>query len=287
MVKYSKKNNAGLKCFTVRTGKVVCAKKKRFKPYDIRKDNRLKSKPKKKMMATRIQQRVRKQKELKDKPKKKKAGSKIVKKLKSKIKVIKAKKVLKKKKINKAIKGAVIKAEVRGGGFFDSDIKKGTTVGSTKNSKIFKLKFIKKNKQIFKKIKMVSGKHIKEKNLYRRLLSGKLGSYSLKELKDIVKNKDVMIAKGTKEKDRLRKKKAILEKYKLALKDKPKKVVDPRNSIGIGFDKDSDARKLTDNMYDFYENYMRGMRTESITPDEFEKRIIKEVGKRRLKKFNL
>ena len=287
MVKYSKKNNAGLKCFTVPTGKVVCAKKSRFKPYNINKDKRLKSKPKKKMMATRIQQRVRKQKELKDKPKKKKAGSKIVKKLKSKIKVIKAKKVLKKKKINKAIKGAVIKAEVRGGGFFDSDIKKGTTVGSTKNSKIFKLKFIKKNKQIFKKIKMVSGKHIKEKNLYRRLLSGKLGSYSLKELKDIVKNKDVMIAKGTKEKDRLRKKKAILEKYKLALKDKPKKVVDPRNSIGIGFDKDSDARKLTDNMYDFYENYMRGMRTESITPDEFEKRIIKEVGKRRLKKFNL
>mgnify|MGYP003627970200 FL=1 len=287
MVKYSKKNNAGLKCFTVPTGKVVCAKKSRFKPYNINKDKRLTTKAKKKMMATRIQQRVRKQKELKDKPKKKKAGSKIVKKLKSKIKVIKAKKVLKKKKINKAIKGAVIKAEVRGGGFFDSDIKKGTTVGSTKNSKIFKLKFIKKNKQIFKKIKMVSGKHIKEKNLYRRLLSGKLGSYSLKELKDIVKNKDVMIAKGTKEKDRLRKKKAILEKYKLALKDKPKKVVDPRNSIGIGFDKDSDARKLTDNMYDFYENYMRGMRTESITPDEFEKRIIKEVGKRRLKKFNL
>ena len=318
MVKYTKKNNAGLKCFTVPTGKVVCAKKSKFKPYDINKDKRLTTKAKKKMMATRIQQRVRKQKELKKptakgvmtiekkikgkklknkstikplltkskpKPKRIKAGSKIVKKLKSKLKVIKAKKVLKKKKLNKAIKGAVNKAVVRDRSMFDE----GSAVqrGSVKNSKMFKLKFIKKNKQIFKKIKMVSGKHVKNKNLYRHLLSGKfvLGRYSLKELEDIVKNKDVMIAKGTKKKDRLRKKKEILEKYKLALKDKPKKVSQVGSSVG--FDKDSDARKLTDNMYDFYENYMRGLRTESITPEEFEEKIIKEVGKRRLKKFSL
>ena len=111
MVKYTKKNNAGLKCFTVPSGKVVCAKKKRFKPYDIRKDNRLKSKPKKKMMATRIQQRVKKKVELKKK-KKVKAGSKIIKKIKSKLKVIKAKKVLKvlkKKKKVKTAKSKVVK----------------------------------------------------------------------------------------------------------------------------------------------------------------------------------
>ena len=111
MVKYSKKNNAGLKCFTVPTGKVVCAKKSRFKPYNINKDKRLKSKPKKKMMATRIQQRVKKKVELKKK-KKVKAGSKIIKKIKSKLKVIKAKKVLKvlkKKKKVKTAKSKVVK----------------------------------------------------------------------------------------------------------------------------------------------------------------------------------
>ena len=143
MVKYTKKNNSGLKCFTVPTGKVVCVKKSKFKPYNINKDKRLTTKAKKKMMATRIQQRVRKQKELKkpkptakgvmtiekkikgkklknkstikplltkskpkpkrriivvkkrkQKKKEKKAGSKIVRKLKSNIRVKKAKKIL-------------------------------------------------------------------------------------------------------------------------------------------------------------------------------------------------
>ena len=154
MVKYTQKNNSGLKCFTVPSGKVVCAKKSKFKPYDINKDKRLTTKAKKKMMATRIQQRVRKQKELKkpkpqkptakgvmtiekkikgkklknkstikplltkskpkpkrlivrktinvkkrkQKKKEKKAGSKIVKKLKSNIKVRKAKKIVRQKR---------------------------------------------------------------------------------------------------------------------------------------------------------------------------------------------
>tara|TARA_R110000737_G_scaffold86198_2_gene118745 strand:+ start:366 stop:1223 length:858 start_codon:yes stop_codon:yes gene_type:complete len=285
MVKYSKKNNAGLKCFTVPTGKVVCAKKSRFKPYDINKDKRLKSKPKKKMMATRIQQRVRKQKELKDKPKKKKAGSKIVKKLKSKLKVIKAKKVLKKKKINKAIKGAVKKAVVLSGGFFD-DGTRGTTSGSTKDSKIFKMKFIKKHKKTLKAMKKVSslGKYRQYKNLYDELINtDDLYSYPMERLKDIIKNKDELIAKGQQKKSTLRAKEVILEKYKLALKDKSKKVVMPDK---FGFqNKDADARKLSNNMYDFYKVFMReDLRVSAV---DFEAKIIKAVGKRRLKKFNL
>tara|TARA_R110001592_G_scaffold273927_2_gene540915 strand:+ start:248 stop:976 length:729 start_codon:yes stop_codon:yes gene_type:complete len=85
MVKYTQKNNSGLKCFTVPTGKVVCAKKSKFKPYDINKDKRLTTKAKKKMMATRIQQRVRKQKELK-KPKPQKPTAKGVMTIEKKIK---------------------------------------------------------------------------------------------------------------------------------------------------------------------------------------------------------
>ena len=284
MVKYSKKNNAGLKCFTVRTGKVVCAKKKRFKPYDIRKDNRLKSKPKKKMMATRIQQRVRKQKELKDKPKKKKAGIKIVKKLKSKLKVIKAKKVLKKKKINKAIKGAVNKAVVLSGSFFDDDGTRGTTSGSTKDSKIFKMKFIKKHKKTLKAIKKVSSlsKNRQYKNLYDELINIDLYPYPMKRLKDIIKNKDELIAKGQQKKSTLRAKEVILEKYKLALKDKSKKVV---NEMSFFDGKDAYARKLSNNMYDFYKVVMReDLRISAV---DFEAKIIKVLGKRRLKKFNL
>ena len=285
MVKYSKKNNAGLKCFTVPTGKVVCAKKSRFKPYDINKDKRLKSKPKKKMMATRIQQRVRKQKELKDKPKKKKAGSKIVKKLKSKLKVIKAKKVLKKKKINKAIKGAVNKAVVLSGSFFDDDGTRGTTSGSTKDSKIFKLKFIKKHKKTLKAMKLVSslGRNRQYKNKYDELINtDDLYPYSMKRLKDIIKNKDELIAKGQQKKSTLRAKEVILEKYKLALKDKSKKVV---NEMSFFQDEDAYARKLSNNMYDFYKVFMReNLRVSAV---DFEAKIIKVVGKRRLKKFNL
>tara|TARA_R110000851_G_scaffold248969_1_gene401466 strand:+ start:162 stop:905 length:744 start_codon:yes stop_codon:yes gene_type:complete len=85
MVKYTQKNNSGLKCFTVPSGKVVCAKKSKFKPYDINKDKRLTTKAKKKMMATRIQQRVRKQKELK-KPKPQKPTAKGVMTIEKKIK---------------------------------------------------------------------------------------------------------------------------------------------------------------------------------------------------------
>ena len=284
MVKYSKKNNAGLKCFTVPTGKVVCAKKSRFKPYNINKDKRLTTKAKKKMMATRIQQRVRKQKELKDKPKKKKAGSKIVKKLKSKLKVIKAKKVLKKKKINKAIKGAVNKAVVLSGSFFDDDGTRGTTSGSTKDSKIFKMKFIKKHKKTLKAIKKVSSlsKNRQYKNLYDELINIDLYPYPMKRLKDIIKNKDELIAKGQQKKSTLRAKEVILEKYKLALKDKSKKVV---NEMSFFDGKDAYARKLSNNMYDFYKVVMReDLRISAV---DFEAKIIKVLGKRRLKKFNL
>ena len=284
MVKYSKKNNAGLKCFTVPTGKVVCAKKSRFKPYNINKDKRLTTKAKKKMMATRIQQRVRKQKELKDKPKKKKAGIKIVKKLKSKLKVIKAKKVLKKKKINKAIKGAVNKAVVLSGSFFDDDGTRGTTSGSTKDSKIFKMKFIKKHKKTLKAIKKVSSlsKNRQYKNLYDELINIDLYPYPMKRLKDIIKNKDELIAKGQQKKSTLRAKEVILEKYKLALKDKSKKVV---NEMSFFDGKDAYARKLSNNMYDFYKVLMReDLRISAV---DFEAKIIKVLGKRRLKKFNL
>tara|TARA_R110002073_G_scaffold238441_1_gene399453 strand:- start:33 stop:887 length:855 start_codon:yes stop_codon:yes gene_type:complete len=284
MVKYSKKNNAGLKCFTVPTGKVVCAKKSRFKPYNINKDKRLTTKAKKKMMATRIQQRVRKQKELKDKPKKKKAGIKIVKKLKSKLKVIKAKKVLKKKKINKAIKGAVNKAVVLSGSFFDDDGTRGTTSGSTKDSKIFKMKFIKKHKKTLKAIKKVSSlsKNRQYKNLYDELINIDLYPYPMKRLKDIIKNKDELIAKGQQKKSTLRAKEVILEKYKLALKDKSKKVV---NEMSFFDGKDAYARKLSNNMYDFYKVVMReDLRISAV---DFEAKIIKVLGKRRLKKFNL
>ena len=298
MVKYSKKNNAGLKCFTVPTGKVVCAKKSKFKPYNINKDKRLTTKAKKKMMATRIQQRVRKQKELKDKPKKTKAGSKIVKKLKSNLKVKEAKKVLKKKKINKEIKYGGRKTLLNA--------------------------FVKKNKKVLKGIKIVSTPNNPYKNRYDYFY-GNINSSSrrrdritLKEMKNIIKNKDIYIKRGKKDKELLREREAILEKYKPALLDKPSKIK-KGNMEGMMSsmmrDKSKDAMADATNQYEVYKVLMRtGGRTaftnaeakakgytinekkpltnksnwlRRLTPAEFEAKIIKEVGKNRLKKFNI